>query len=61
MSSPGFCEIKAVRDQKDVATYVIEPTYFNLEIKFILQDCLEAVVASEVAKRAFTSNMHVSR
>ena len=37
-----------------MATYVIEVTDLKSEVRFDLQGCLEAVVASEAAKRAHT-------
>ena len=44
-----------------MARYVIEVTDFKSEVKFDLTGCLEAVVAFEAARRAYTSisNMHM--
>ena len=37
-----------------MVAYVIEVTDFKSEVRFDLQSCLEAVVASEAAKRSHT-------
>ena len=44
-----------------MARYVIEVTDFKSEVRFVLRGCLEAVVASEVARKAYISisNMHM--
>ena len=47
-------EIQAVGGQIDMATYVIEVTDLKYVVRFDLRGCLEAVVASEAAKRAHT-------
>ena len=41
-----------------LVTYVSEVTDFKSEVRFDLQCCLEAVVASEVTIRATINNMH---
>ena len=50
---PRINKIGAVGTSKDKATYVIEVTDFNSEVRIDLQGCLEAVVTSESAKRAY--------
>ena len=47
---PRINKIGAVGTSKDKATYVIEVTS---EVRIDLQGCLEAVVTSESAKRAY--------
>ena len=50
------------KDTITVVTYVIEVTDFKSEVRFDLRGCLEAVVASEAAKKGqyHIRNMHMN-
>ena len=61
-SPPRFNYLQEAFSNKVTMTrYVIEVTDFKSEVRFDLRGCLEAVVASEAARRAFISiiNMHM--
>ena len=53
-SPPRINKIGQVKASKDMAIYVIEVTDYNSGVRFDLWGCMEAVVASEAAKRTHT-------
>ena len=51
--------LEALRGQISMATWVMEVTEFNYEVRMDLRDCLEAAMASEATKMAVRGNMHI--
>ena len=50
--------MEAFRGQGSMATWVIEVTEFNSEVRCDLRGCLEAAMASEATKMAVRGTMH---
>ena len=53
-------EIVPLRGQRSMATWVIEVTELNYEVRCDLRGCLEAAMASEATKMAVRDNMHIN-